>query len=64
MNALGPFSLSNEDLLKDLFVNSGFKDVKTEKCDMIFNFKSAEEFTNFVYETASSVQVILSTQSE
>ncbi|HET6589507.1 MAG TPA: hypothetical protein VFG45_05015 [Candidatus Nitrosocosmicus sp.] len=47
-----------------MFVNSGFEDEKTEKWDMIFNFKSAEEFTNFVCETASTVQVILSTQSE
>jgi hypothetical protein len=30
---------------------------------MIFNFDSAEVFTNFVYETASPVQVFLSNQS-
>ncbi len=63
-NSPGPFSLSNEDLLRDSFVNSGFKDLITEKQDMIFKFDSAEEFTNFVSETASPVQVVLSTQSE
>jgi enediyne biosynthesis protein CalE5 len=63
-NAPGPFSLADEKLLKEYFNNSGFKDVTTERQDMIFNFKSAEEFTNFVCETASPVQVILSNQSE
>jgi enediyne biosynthesis protein CalE5 len=63
-NAPGPFSLSDEKLLKEYFNNSGFKDVTTERQDMIFNFKSAKEFTNFVCETASPVQVILSNQSE
>ncbi|HYG00399.1 MAG TPA: methyltransferase domain-containing protein [Candidatus Saccharimonadales bacterium] len=63
-NAPGPFSLSDEKLLKEYFNSSGFKDVTIERHDMIFNFKSAEEFTNFVCETASPVQEILSKQSE
>jgi SAM-dependent methyltransferase len=63
-NAPGPFSLSDENLLREYFNSSGFKDVAIERQDMIFNFKSAEEFTNFVCETASPVQVILSKQSE
>lgn len=56
-NTPGPFSLSDENLLKDSFINAGFKDIITERQDMIFNFDSAEVFTNFVYETASPVQV-------
>ncbi|HYF99105.1 MAG TPA: methyltransferase domain-containing protein [Candidatus Saccharimonadales bacterium] len=63
-NAPGPFSLSDEKLLKEYFNNSGFKDVTIERHDMIFNFKTAEEFTNFVCETASPVQVMLSKQPE
>jgi enediyne biosynthesis protein CalE5 len=63
-NAPGPFSLSDEKLLKEYFNNFGFKDVTIERQNMIFNFKSAEEFTNFVCETASPVQVMLSSQSE
>jgi hypothetical protein len=63
-NAPSPFSLFDEKLLKEYFNKSGFKDVTIERHDMIFNFKSAEEFTNFVCETASPVQVILSKQSE
>lgn len=63
-NAPGPFSLSDEKLLKEYFNSSGFKDVTIERQNMVLNFKSAEEFTNFVCETASPVQVILSKQSE
>jgi len=62
-NAPGPFSLSDEKLLIEYFNNSGFKGVTIERQDMIFNFKSAEEFTNFVCETASPVQLMLSNQS-
>ncbi|MDN5847788.1 MAG: hypothetical protein L0H53_16105 [Candidatus Nitrosocosmicus sp.] len=64
LNAPGPFSLSDEKLLKEYFNNSGFKDVTIEREDMIFNFNSAEEFTNFVCETASPVQMMLSNQTE
>jgi ubiquinone/menaquinone biosynthesis C-methylase UbiE len=63
-NAPGPFSLADEKLLKDYFSSSGFKDVTIERHNMIFNFSSPEEFTNFVCETASPVQVMLSNQSE
>lgn len=63
-NAPGPFSLSDEKLLKDYFTDTGFKDVAIERNNMIFNFNSPEEFTNFVCETASPVQVMLSNQSE
>jgi enediyne biosynthesis protein CalE5 len=63
-NAPGPFSLADEKLLKDYFTGAGFKDVTMERHDMFFNFNSPEEFTNFVCETASPVQVMLSNQSE
>ncbi|MGD9533073.1 MAG: class I SAM-dependent methyltransferase [Candidatus Nitrosocosmicus sp.] len=63
-NMPSPFSLSNEALLRDRFTSTGFKDITIERLDMIFNFNSPEEFTNFVCETASPVQVMLSKQSE
>jgi enediyne biosynthesis protein CalE5 len=62
--APGPFSLADEKLLKDYFTGAGFKDVAIERNKMIFNFNSPEEFTNFVCETASPVQGMLSNQSE
>jgi ubiquinone/menaquinone biosynthesis C-methylase UbiE len=61
-NSPGPFSLSNENSLRDSFIQSGYKDVTTERHDMIFNFNSAEEYTNFVYETTFPVQVFLTKQ--
>ncbi|MGC1133427.1 MAG: methyltransferase domain-containing protein [Nitrososphaeraceae archaeon] len=63
-NTPGPFSLSDANLLKDTFIRSGFEDVTIERLDMIFNFDSAETFTNFVYETAAPVQAILSNQPQ
>ncbi|MGA7369043.1 MAG: methyltransferase domain-containing protein [Nitrososphaeraceae archaeon] len=60
----GPFSLSDEKLLKESFIKSGFEDVTIERLDMVFNFDSAEGFTNFVYETAAPIQLALSNQSQ
>jgi len=59
-----PFSLSSKELLRDHFTSTGFKDITIERHTMIFTFNSPEEFTNFVCETASPVQVMLSKQSE
>jgi len=63
-NAPGPFSLSDKNLLKEYFINSGFKDVTTEIQVMVFDFESADVFTNFVYETASPVQAVISNQPQ
>lgn len=64
VNSSGPFSLSDQNYLKDSFIRSGFRDVIIEKQEMIFKFDSAEIFTNFVYETASPVQAVLANQPE
>ena len=48
INTPGPFSLSDENLLNDAFIKSGFEDIAIERLDMIFDFDSAEEYTNFV----------------
>jgi enediyne biosynthesis protein CalE5 len=63
-NTPGPFSLSDENFLKDSFIKSGFEDVTIERLDMIFDFESAEAFTNFVCETAAPIQAVLSKQSQ
>ena len=55
----GPFTLSDENTLKDSFINSGFNDVTIEKMNVTFDFDSAEAYTNYVYETASTLQAIL-----
>jgi len=51
MGAAGPFSLSDENTLKDSFIKSRFEDVTIERMDVIFDFDSPEAFTNFEYET-------------
>jgi ubiquinone/menaquinone biosynthesis C-methylase UbiE len=59
----GPFSLSDEISLKNSFITSGFKDPSIEKMNLSLDFESADEFTNFVIETAGPVQTILAKQS-
>ncbi|MGH9953123.1 MAG: class I SAM-dependent methyltransferase, partial [Nitrososphaeraceae archaeon] len=63
-NTPGPFSLSDENFLKGSFIKSGFEGVTIERLDMIFDFESAEAFTNFVCETAAPIQAALSNQSK
>lgn len=58
----GPFSLSDENVLTNSLINSGFKDVTIERMDVSFDFDSAEVYTSFVYETAAPVQAMLANQ--
>jgi ubiquinone/menaquinone biosynthesis C-methylase UbiE len=62
--APGPFSLSNENILRNSLIESGFKDVIIERMDVTFNFDSAEVYTSFVYETAAPVQAMLANQQQ
>ena len=41
--APGPFSLSDESLLRNYFVNTGFKDVTIERMNVTFDFGSSED---------------------
>jgi ubiquinone/menaquinone biosynthesis C-methylase UbiE len=59
----GPFSLSDENSLKNSFITSGFKDPTIEKMNLSLDFESADEFTNFVIAIAVPVQIILAKQS-
>jgi ubiquinone/menaquinone biosynthesis C-methylase UbiE len=60
----GPFSLSDEVMLTNSLINSGFKDVTIERMDVSFDFDSAEVYTSFVYETAAPVQAMLANQPQ
>ena len=60
----GPFSLSDEIMLTNSLINSGFKDITIERIDVSFDFDSAEVYTRFVYETAAPVQAILANQPQ
>lgn len=61
--APGPFSLSDESLLRNYFVNTGFKDVAIDRINVTFNFGSSNEYGSFVLETAGPLQVMLSNES-
>jgi enediyne biosynthesis protein CalE5 len=59
----GPFSLSDENSLKNSFITSGFKDLIIERINVSFDFDSPEDFTTFTSETAGPVQKVLSNQT-
>jgi ubiquinone/menaquinone biosynthesis C-methylase UbiE len=58
----GPFSLSDEIQLKKLLAEAGFKDVHTERLNVVFNFDSAEEYTRFQQETAAPAVAMLANE--
>ena len=59
----GPFSLSDENSLKNSFITSGFKDPIIERINVTFDFNSPEDFTTFTSETAGPIQKMLSNQT-
>lgn len=60
----GPFSLSDENMLRNSLIESGFKDVTIERMDVTFNFDSAEVYASFACETAAPVQAMLTNQPQ
>ncbi|MPZ06943.1 MAG: hypothetical protein GEU26_11110 [Nitrososphaeraceae archaeon] len=60
----GPFSLSDENSLKNSFMMSGFKDLTIERMKVSFDFDSPDEFTTFTSETAGPLQKMLANQTE
>lgn len=61
--APGPYSLSDENMLRNYFVNTGFKDIAIERVNMTFDFGSSESYASFVHETAGPLQEMLSNES-
>lgn len=59
----GPFSLSDENILKDLFVNSRFTDINIDRINVVFNFDSAEDYTNFVIGTAAPIRAMVANET-
>ncbi|MGI8833074.1 MAG: hypothetical protein ACR2IS_10620 [Nitrososphaeraceae archaeon] len=52
--AHSPFSLANITKLEDAFIQAGFKDVSFEYLDVIFEFASAEDYTDFAVNNWSN----------
>lgn len=61
--APGPYSLSDENMLRNYFVNTGFKDIAIERVNVTFDFGSSESYASFVHETAGPLQEMLSNES-
>ena len=59
----GPFSLSDENGLKNSFITSGFKDPTIERMNVSFDFESSGVFTDFILETSGLFQTILANQT-
>jgi ubiquinone/menaquinone biosynthesis C-methylase UbiE len=59
----GPFSLSDENSLKNSFVISGFKNLSIERMNVSFEFDSSDDFTSFITETAGPLQKMLANQT-
>jgi ubiquinone/menaquinone biosynthesis C-methylase UbiE len=46
----GPFSLSDENTLKNSYLSSGFKDPAIESMNVVLDFDSPDDFTTFIIE--------------
>lgn len=60
----GPFSLADENQLRNSLIEIGFKDVSTEHLEVIFEFNSAEDYTQFQKEIAPPVISMLANETK
>jgi SAM-dependent methyltransferase len=60
----GPFSLSDENMLKNSFIKSGFRGVSVERVNVTFEFDSAETYTSCILETSASLHALLMKETQ
>jgi len=60
----GPFSLADIDALKKSLEKAGFVDIKSETIRVVFEFNSAEEYTEFNQDIAAPVRIMLANDTE
>jgi ubiquinone/menaquinone biosynthesis C-methylase UbiE len=60
----GLFNLSDENMLKNSFVKSGFRGVSVERVSVTFEFDSAETYTSCILETSASLHVQLTNETQ
>ncbi len=60
-NTPGPFSLSDQNKLKNVLMESKFKGVSIERMNLIFDFDSQEEYIRFIQEI-SPINAMLSNE--
>jgi len=51
----GPFSMSDQNSLKNFYVSSGFKEPAIEMINVVYEFDSSDQFTTFTSEHAGPV---------
>ena len=61
---LSPFNLANIDIVKEALVEAGFKDIHIEYLNVIFEFASAKDYTNFAKEIIAPLQDMLANETE
>jgi hypothetical protein len=61
---LTPFNLANINILKEALIEAGFKDIHIEYLNVIFEFASAKDYTNFAKEIIAPLQDILANETE
>ncbi|MGI0042523.1 MAG: hypothetical protein ACRD47_02330 [Nitrososphaeraceae archaeon] len=59
----GPFSLSDENTLKNSFLMSGFKHLTLERISVSFDFDSPADFTAFILETSGPLLKMIRNQT-
>jgi hypothetical protein len=59
-----PFSLSDENMLKNSFIKSGFTGVSVERVNVNFEFDSAETYTSCILETHASLHALLTNETQ
>ena len=61
---LSPFSLANINIVKDALVEAGFKDIHIEYLNVVFEFASIEEYTNFAKAVIAPIHDMLANETE
>jgi len=61
---LTPFNLANINILKEGLIEAGFKDIHIEYLNVIFEFASAKDYTNFAKEIIAPLHDILANETE
>lgn len=59
----GPFSLADENVLKNSFISCGFKDIRIERINVTFEFDTAEVYTYFTKDIVAPVLAMLADQT-
>jgi hypothetical protein len=60
----GPFALADIEALKQSFSQAGFKDIKTDTFQVIFEFHSPENYTRFHQQNTAPIHAMLASHIE